>query len=111
MKHGLDYLRMLWTQRVVEYNILDQFEMVASASDNAHHFAARLGSLPSRGVARALAGGAGLALALAGAWLLRRRRTTRLPRARREAGRLWRRIEARLAREGFNRRPGETARE
>lgn len=118
---GWDYLRTFWTQRVVEYDILDQFRFLKAAGSAAEGFGAKLaatisGARPGRRsllVVLALsAGGAGVALSIVA---LRRRRAAgdgnRIARDAAEAERWWKEVERRWRRDGVVRGAGETPRE
>ncbi len=115
---AFDSLRRLWIQRVVEYNLLDQFAILKEAGRRADRMGDRMGSLVSTGpgrLRRLLGGGtARLAFAViaaaAIAVVLRRRAVRgsgRLPSD--EAERWWRDAERRFRRRGIIRRAGETA--
>ena len=114
---GLDALRMFWAQRIVEYNIIDQFQILRTASKRAESL--------REAVAARTPGPAGLrrgfgvlliAGTLAVGLVFAARRRPRLPRdpiarTAAEAERWWRLVERRFRRNGIIRRAGETPRE
>lgn len=112
---GLDYLRMLWIQRVFEYNLLDQFRLLRAAGQRA----SRLQGILSSGLGgvlgnRVLVWGV-LLLAAAGLiYFVYVRRTPGRLRAGRSrwegpVADLWKQVVRRLERAGVRREPGETA--
>lgn len=117
LKRGLDYLRTLWTQRVVEYNLIDQFQILRAASKQAE----RLGNRMTTGLQGAVSGAkrgvivlAGLAMLTAvGVVLARKKRLSSDPRQRAaaEANAWWAQVERRFRRDGIIRRAGETPKE
>jgi len=113
----LDYARRVWMQRIVTYDIADQFALVSAAGDRAQNFTedlqrrmrrVRLGGGALKGGALALLAAIAAAATVI-AWARRPGTAGRRPGA--EAERWWRGVERRLAKEGFTRRRGETARE
>jgi transglutaminase-like putative cysteine protease len=117
LRRAWDYLKQVWTQRVVEYNILDQFQAVQAGFDTGHRFAHELRDLRGHGVdAKRALGAAAFVLLPAAlvAFLFSRRRrgaSRNIRAAAAEAERWWREVERRLKADGFVRGPGETPRE
>lgn len=117
LRRGFDYIRLLWTQRVVEYDLIDQFQILRVASKQAEAFGDRVSGVFRSGAAAAGWMSAALALAaMATVAALRYRARTRLPadpglRAAAEARRWWTLVERRFRRDGIIRRAGETPRE
>lgn len=113
---GFDALRTLWAQRVVEYNLIDQFQILRTASKSAEAFRESIAARTpgARGLRKGLGivivAGALAALAVAFA---RGRRLPRDPKARAaaDAERWWSQVERHFRRSGNIRRAGETARE
>lgn len=121
MFRGWDYLRTFWTQRVVEYDILDQFQFLKAAGNAAEGFGTKLstmisGARPGPRTALVVLGvpvaGAALAFGLAAL----RRRAGRpslggIARDAADAERWWKDVEQRWRRDGIVRGGGETPRE
>lgn len=118
LRRGFDWLRQIWTQRIVEYDLVDQFEILRAASLRAERLRNELGKGMSSAAAgaRPVLGGAGVlvlgALAAFLVWRARRRLPAAGPaRAAAEAERWWKLVERRFRRDGILRRAGETPRE
>lgn len=117
LRRAWDYLRLVWTQRVVEYDLVDQFTFLREAGRAAGNFGERVSSWTDR--ARAGARGLGLAGGLAAAgvaalvvWRRRRPGTrTKAGDASAAAERWWARVERHFRTSGLTRRAGETPRE
>lgn len=114
-RRGFDWVRQIWTQRIVEYDLIDQFEILRAASHRAERLRDDLGKgLGSAAAsARPIAIGAAIAVLAAGAVLLAYRSRRKLPaagpaRAAAEAERWWKLVERRFRRDGILRRTGET---
>lgn len=119
LRKGWDALRLIWSQRIVEYNLIDQFTLLRSTIQRGEAFGDRISSAiaglsPARVARPGLAGLALIALGLVSRRVWKLGRTPRRdPRAvaSAEAEAWWKRVESFLRRSGFVRAAGETARD
>lgn len=112
-----DFARQVWSQRIVTYDIFDQFTLVSAAGDRAQNFTEDLQRRVRNLSFSSLKVPAGILLVclglVSGGRALRRRRRFAPGRMRsvEEAEAWWRGVERSLARKGFVRARGETPRE